>query len=121
MNFVGNDLQNTVLKRLSIEYLLNFVGRECPPSPTPANPPAFRIEPTPYRLTTGIRRALQAYTLAWSMGDLEIISFHRENRETSAHALPPAPPNKIDIQTYNQSQKRKAKNHHNIILIWSVL
>jgi hypothetical protein len=51
------------------------------------------------------------------MGDLEIISFHRENRETSAHALPPAPPIKIDIQTYNQSQKRKAKNHHNIILI----
>lgn len=79
------------------------------PSPTPANPPAFRIEPTPYRLTTGIRRALQAYTLAWNMGDLEIISFHRENRETSAHALPPAPPIKIDIQTYNQSQKTKSK------------
>ena len=91
------------------------------PSPTPANPPAFRIEPTPYRLTTGIRRALQAYTLAWSMGDLEIISFHRENREPSAHALPSAPPIKIDIQTYNQSQKQKAKDHHNIILIWSVL
>ena len=108
-------------------YLILWIGSALPlplslsPSPTPANPPAFRIEPTPYRLTTGIRRALQAYTLAWNMGDLEIISFHRENRETSAHALPPAPPIKIDIQTYNQSQKRKAKNHHNIILIWSVL
>jgi hypothetical protein len=55
------------------------------------------------------------------MGDLEIISFHRENREPSAHTPPPAPPIKIDIQTYNQSQKQKAKNHHDIILIWSVL
>ena len=91
------------------------------PSPTPANPPAFRIEPTPYRLTTGIRRALQAYTLAWSMGYLEIISFHRENREPLAHALPPASPIKIDIQAYNQSQQRKAKDHYNIILIRSVL
>jgi hypothetical protein len=59
--------------------------------------------------------------MAWDMGCLEIISFHRENREPSAHALPSAPPIKIDIQTYNQSQKQKAKDHYNIILIRSVL
>nr|DAY30580.1 MAG TPA: hypothetical protein [Bacteriophage sp.] len=57
------NLQNTVLKR----YHTLFCWKRVPSpslSPTPANPPAFRIEPTPYRLTTGIRRALQAYTLA---------------------------------------------------------
>ena len=52
------------------------------------------------------------------MGDLEIISFHRENRETSAHALPPAPPIKIDIQTYNQKPKTK-KQKTITILYWS--
>ena len=53
LNFVGGELNFVGGKLNFVGRELNFVGGECPPSPPlplspsppPANPPAFRIEP----------------------------------------------------------------------------
>ena len=53
LNFVGKPY----IMLLENADLLNFVGRKCPPSPpspTPANPLSFRIEPA-------LSASLQAY------------------------------------------------------------